>query len=111
MMCNGGKCEVCGEKGPNCWGYGRYCMMHGGCGRHWLKWLLGIIILLVVFCAGFKLGALFSFWGRGYRSEVPVRYMMSGWGGRTGGSAYQQAPMMRYYYSSSTGSSTSTGGQ
>ncbi len=100
-------------KCPVCTGACPHCSLHGGysCNWHWMKWILALIVLGVVFCAGFKFGMFFSLWGGGYRSEVPIRSMMSGWDSRAGGSVYQQVPMMRYYYSSSAGNSTSTGGQ
>ncbi len=98
-MCSGGKCEACG----GCACGSCHCFMHGGCRRRWLRWLIGIIVLAIVFCAGFKLGAMFSFWGGGYR-EMPVRYMMRG-----GGGSRYPVPMMYGWngnYSGAQGSTT-----
>lgn len=60
-LCEGGKCEGC----P----YG-YCSHYGPCGwghggrwghRHLVGVLIGIIILIVVFWCGFRLGELMSY--------------------------------------------------
>lgn len=101
-LCVGGKCTMCGEKGcPAC----PYCSLHGGYYRwHWVKLLLGIIVLFVVFWCGFRLGTMVSSWGGGYGSYgMPGRYLMRS-NGYNGG---YPMPMMYGYYENYSGSSTS----
>jgi|GEM_PF-1282679 hypothetical protein len=54
-----------GQKSCKMCGHG---MCHCGCGhRHfWLRWLLGLIILLVVFWLGVKVGEFKGAFGRGF---------------------------------------------
>jgi hypothetical protein len=53
---------------------------HGMCCGHrhfWLRWLLGLIILAVVFCIGEKIGEFKGEFGRGfgnYRGHQMMRY-------------------------------------
>lgn len=61
-------------------GYGKFCKMCG-CGhgyhRHfWLRWLLGLIILGLVFCVGVKVGEFKSEFGGafGMRGGHHTRY-------------------------------------
>ena len=73
----------CGQ----CQGKHGMCLSHCGCGhKSILRWVIGLVILGIVFCAGFKLGQLRGAW-YGYGGE------MMGWGrGNWGGYGY---PMMR----------------
>jgi|GEM_PF-3402971 len=65
------------------YGHGMWCNCGGhGYHRHFvLRWILGIILLAVVFCLGFKLGFLHA--------------NMYGYGGY--GDHHRDYPMMRYY--------------
>ena len=102
------------------------CMMCGG-GQRALRWILGIIILLIVFCLGWKLGEISSFLRGGYYGMGPG--MMQEYGnpyyygygpGMMGGYGYGFAPqqsttapyygmggMMRYYYPPQQATTTS----
>lgn len=97
------------------------CFMCGG-GYRILHWILGIIILLIVFCVGWKLGEISSFMrGEGYygmmqQYENPYYYgsgMMGGYEyetvpqGATTTPYYGMGGIMRYAYPPQQATTTS----
>ena len=90
LMCQGGKCDICGEK---------HCPYHGfgygyGCGwgyhRHWLiKIVVAIAIACGIFWIGFRFGSFMSYGGFGYGPG----YRMMQWNSQGG-----YYPMMGYGY-------------
>lgn len=74
------------------------CLSHCGCGhRSILRWVIGLAILSIVFCAGFKLGQLRSVWReyggmgweRGYGNGYPMMRGARGYYGGYGSPADQ----------------------
>jgi hypothetical protein len=93
---NGGgyRCWMCQgsgtiQKGVCSWCYG---------GKHrLLRWLLVLVVLVVVFCVGVKLGELKTLIGNGgYRGSR--HYYMMGPGANYGPNSGYYAPMMRGWY-------------
>lgn len=72
---------MCDDKMNSC-GNGGGCGQGRGCNhKHLMFWLLAIVIGMIVFCAGYKLGVM-----RGYFGGYPAMYnqgwgMMRGWQG------------------------------
>ncbi|MGC9610925.1 MAG: hypothetical protein ABSE68_01775 [Minisyncoccia bacterium] len=99
----GCKCEMCENgscKGMMCKG-----MWHRGCcgGKHHiLRWILGLAILAVVFCGGFKLGVIVGSinGGFGYSNHGGYRMMLRG----GDYNAYGPWMMGGRYYQTSTSS-------
>lgn len=106
-MCEGSACGQCDmrpmqEEGSQC-GMGCQQMYGMRCGgRHFLlRWILGILILVVVFVAGLKLGEFKErAWGGSYGGRMMERNLdkMSGYGMmqyRDDVDAYYRSGMMR----------------
>jgi len=92
----GGKCPE-GCTCPMC--QGKMCGMGGccsgrGCWYRAIRWIIGIAIILIVFCFGMMIGELKGEFGRGYRMMHAPYY--------GGGSAY---PMMQNWQSGAAGQS------
>ncbi len=81
--CRNEACHECGHMhgmGAGCY----HCWRHGG--FKLLRWIIGLMILVFVFWAGFKLGELKSlmFSGQDGRYSLPGGYMMMWHGGQSG---------------------------
>ncbi len=100
MMCQSGKCEMCGMKHGGCCGYG---FGWGHCHRHWwVRVVVAVIIAFAIFWIGLRIGSFFGFGGYG------PGYGMMRWGNDWGYGYGHAYPMMGGYgWNNSTSSSPS----
>ncbi len=99
-----GKCMVCGmDHGHMCAGLGHHML----CGRHPLRWLVGLLILGVVFWLGLKVGEMKGYLEGGY--YYGNDYSVPGYGyNMMRGARYMGPWMMGGWYSPVSSPSTST---
>ncbi len=97
QVCEGKTCSTCGM--------GCCCFGHGGWYRV-IRWILGIAVIIIVFCFGMMIGELkgalvgrgsgdyrmmhTSYYGGGYGRAIPM--MQNGSGGTTGAPSTKVAP-------------------
>ncbi len=89
-VANGQKsCKMCGSG-----------MCYHGHHRHfWLRWLLGLVILVLVFCIGVKVGEFKGAFGRGFNNRAGYN------------TRFNSQPMMRSYPSGYPGTMMRPGTQ
>ncbi len=71
---------MCDDKQGSCGGHEGGCGSHRGCGhKSLLWWLIALVVGIIIFCTGVKVGVLKSYYGGwGYNQGYPA--MMGGWG-------------------------------
>ncbi len=83
---DGGRCMMCSMHGGMC----------GGCGKHhFLRIVLKLIVLALVFWAGVKIGELKGYYEAGYFGSPRMM-----WGAQNG--AYGPGGMMGWYWNGAT---------
>ncbi len=98
-------CYMChGHEGMACAYHQRHLL---------LRWLLGVLILVVTFWLGFKLGEIKGIYGDGGFGYGRMWYgqpqMYYRWGGGgTGNQGYSVPPMMRWWQQQASGTPAST---
>ena len=75
-MCDDKQGSCGSNQGGGCGGHGACC---GWGHKSWLKVLLALFVLGMVFCAGYKLGVLHGYFGGGY-GDGPRMMYKGGWG-------------------------------